>query len=244
MSTKDESVEELDLEVERILKAINDASSTPLKNNIEISKKRSDKLRKLALLVLSVGLILISLSQSSWIIAPTLDFAIRLIVSAAALMCSVFGSALFLYPAASWIIYDRLLRWINSFSEANKMLLTEHGLKLYWPSQLRESLRWEQITSVFLFRPADSMLPESWLVGFGTTKAQPVKIRMSVVEAVGPQLLELLQSKCKWASIDPDLIELWEPRLSGSNNELWLKSLSSAPKEAELMPLYPGDFVG
>ncbi|MBX9724023.1 MAG: serine/threonine protein kinase, partial [Candidatus Obscuribacterales bacterium] len=36
----------------------------------------------------------------------------------------------------------------------------------------------------------------------------------------------------------------WEPRLSGSNNELWLKSLSSAPKEAELMPLYPGDFVG
>ncbi len=243
MTMNDESIDELDLEVERMLNAINEAASKPQQSRQEFLKSRNEKLRKAAILILSIGLIIGALSLSSWIIAPTLNFAVTLIYAATALMCSVFGSALFLYPAASWIVYDRLLKWINSFSEANKLALSENGLKIYWPSQLRESLRWDQITSVFLFRPSDSMLPENWLVGFGTSKAQPVKIKMSVVEAVGPQLLELLQSKCRWASIDPDLIELWEPRLSGSNNELWLKSLSSAPKEAELMPLYPGDFV-
>ncbi len=181
---------------------------------------------------------------SAELLAVVLRFVSEILRSSSILAMSVIGAEFFLYPFSTLILYSALVKWLNSFSQANKLELRQDGLLIGWPSQIKEMLYWDEISSVFLFRPADTMLPEQWLLGFGCSKTRPVAIRMPVASVVGKELLLLLEEKCKWVSIDPDLIELWEPSIVDSHTDLWLKSLSNAPKESELMPLYPGELLG
>lgn len=198
---------------------------------------------QIALAMVTLGSILVPLcwGQTAELLKNVLAISILILASSTNLMFAVLGGGLIVFPLALGILYFYLQRWLNSFTEADRILLNDEGITVYWSAQPAKLLRWTDITSVFLFRPEHTMMPGKWLVGFGTTEARPVNIRHPVAAALGPELLALLKTHCKWASIDPDLIELWEPALADSRTELWLKSLSKAPKESELVPLFPGD---
>lgn len=199
------------------------------------------KREKMSLIVIALlGGSLVPRSQVHGLIIAALTIISKILLLASQIMLTVIGYGLFLYPIAAVIIMGFLYSWLNRFSQANEIDLRLEGILLRWPSGQKKMLVWTDITSVFLFRPANTMLPQNWLLGFGTGMARPLNIRLPVASAVGSALYELLETRCPWASVDPDLIEAWEPAIADSHTELWLKSLSRAPKESELMPLFPG----
>ncbi|MBX9685970.1 MAG: serine/threonine protein kinase [Candidatus Obscuribacterales bacterium] len=198
-----------------------------------------------SLVTLAIVLIGVIIIPAAWVqtgpfVQVLLSVIGKILKASGLTVYAVLGWGLWLYPLATYIIFNRLISWLNGFSQANQVDLSNEGLTVKWLSEQSKKLKWTDITSVFLFRPAHTMLPERWLVGFGTADARPVNIRLPVIQMYGADLIRLLQENCKWASIDPDLIELLEPAIQDSHTELWLKSLNIAPKESELMPLFPG----
>lgn len=163
------------------------------------------------------------------------------IVSAWIILQSVLGILLFLYPVSSIIVLLQLQHWLNEFSRTNRLEIQPDGLAFGWARAPMRVLPWHEITSVFLFRPAHTMMPKKWLVGFGTMGTRPINIKMDLAIAMGPKLIEALKANCPWVSIDPDLIELFEPAIEDNRTELWLKSINQAPQEEQLLPLAPGD---
>ena len=152
-----------------------------------------------------------------------------------------FGLSLLLYPAAVAIGQGYLFRWLNEFSQTNEIEIEHDGIVLGWRGVPQQLLPWRELTSVFLFRPEGTMLPRKWLVGFGYSSTRPVKVQIDVVTPIGQELLSVLKEKAPWISIDPDLIEIFEPAITDSRTELWMKSISQAPQEEQLLPLSPGD---
>lgn len=158
-----------------------------------------------------------------------------------AIVQSQLGILLLLYPVAVGITQAYLFGWLNEFSQTNKIEIADDGVILGWRSAPQELLAWGDLTSIFLFRPEGTMLPRKWLVGFGYSGTRPVKVKIDVVTPIGQQLIAVLKKKAAWISIDPDLIEIFEPAITDSRTELWMKSISQAPKEEQLLPLSPGD---
>lgn len=151
------------------------------------------------------------------------------------------GFILLLYPVAAAIAIWTLFKWLNEFSQTNKIEIADDGIILGWQSTPQELLPWSDLTSVYLFRPENTLLPRKWLVGFGYYNLRPVKVKIEVVTPIGQQLISALKQNAPWISIDPDLIEIFEPAITDSRTELWMKSISQAPQEEQLLPLAPGD---
>ncbi len=151
------------------------------------------------------------------------------------------GWLVLFYPLAIGIVVAALYNWLNTFTQADTIEIHENGISVGWGRRSMFSVNWNDIGSVFLFCPHHTMLPRKWLVGFGTQGSRPVTIKLPVFGNKGMVLLETLKNKVPWMAIDPALIELWEPAIADSHTELWLKSLSNAPKGSELMPLFPGE---
>lgn len=151
------------------------------------------------------------------------------------------GIILLLYPIAVAIVLGALFKWLNEFSQTNRIEIADDGIILGWQSAPQELLPWGDLTSVYLFRPENTLLPKKWLVGFGYYSLRPVKVKIEVVMPIGQQLIAALKEKAPWISIDPDLIEIFEPAITDSRTELWMKSISQAPQEEQLLPLAPGD---
>lgn len=208
-------------------------------------KDTKERMTMVAIVVVGAFLIIpLAWSQAQNFVIQALTIISMILVLASRIMVEVLGGSLILYPLAIVILVQALLTWMNRFTQANKILFKENGLVIRWPWGQSATLPWTDITSIFLIKPTNTMLPEQWLVGFGLALNVPVSIKFPVVTAVGEHLLELMQKHCRWTSIDPDLIESFEPAKSeDSHTELWLKSLSRAPKEAELMPLFPGSLL-
>lgn len=183
--------------------------------------------------------------------APSVDFVFNIAFlflagfsSAWGLFLSAIGFAVLLLPLASGLVLFALLRWIRSFSRADQVLVSDDSLSVGWTALgWNFTLGWQEITSVYLFCPGQTMVPDQWLVGFGTGALRPVTIRLPVLEDSTDKLLRCLKERAPWVSIDPALIEIWEPAIADSHTELWLKSLSTAPGEEHLMPLFPGATV-
>ncbi|MBX9569797.1 MAG: serine/threonine protein kinase [Candidatus Obscuribacterales bacterium] len=151
------------------------------------------------------------------------------------------GLLLLLYPVAIIIGLRTLLKWFNEFSQTNRIDIADDGIVLGWQSTPQELIPWGDLTSIFLFRPESTMLPRKWLVGFGCSATRPINVKIDVVTPIGRELLAVLKKKAPWISIDPDLIEIFEPAIADSRTELWMKSISQAPQEEQLLPLTPGD---
>ncbi len=151
------------------------------------------------------------------------------------------GIIILLYPVAAAITLRALFTWLNEFSQTNRIEIADDGIILGWQSAPQELLPWVDLTSVFLFRPEGTLLPRKWLVGFGYYNLRPVKVKIEVVTPIGQELIAALKQKAPWISIDPDLIEIFEPAITDSRTELWMKSISAAPQEEQLLPLAPGD---
>jgi len=202
----------------------------------------SSKTSLKSLVVLAIGIVVLiaSWSKVQFIFLGLTKITSMILYLAMWIVTGTLGWGLLLYPVAIIIVLNLLRVWLNKFSDFSEVKVFESGIELAWSSGLHKNLLWEDITSVFLFRPLDTMLPEKWLVGFGCNMVRPVTVRLPVTNVVGPLLLEALKSNCRWASIDPDLLECWEPETVDSQTRLWLRSLSAAPKEQQLMPLFPG----
>lgn len=164
----------------------------------------------------------------------------RILIESVTLYCAATGWLILSYPIAVSIIFLALLNWLQSFTHANVIDIADDGIRVGWGVKSFFLLRWDDIGSIFLFCPHHTMLPRKWLVGFGTQGSRPVTIKLPVFGERGMLLLETVRAKAPWMSIDPALIELWEPAIADSHTELWLKSLSNAPRGHELMPLFPG----
>ena len=207
------------------------------------AKGLGERFNLLAIVLFAMWLIPFTWSKSQDFVSGLLAVVGGILANSSTLVVGALGWGLLLYPVAITVTFVYCHHWINRFGQANQIYLMFDGLKVAWPSQLGKKLEWTDISSVFLFRPLETMLPDKWLVGFGTRGAQPVSVRLPVVTECGKDLLELLKTNCPWASVDPDLIELWEPAVADSHTELWIKSLTKAPKESELMPLFPGNHL-
>ncbi|MFX6803861.1 hypothetical protein ABTH20_20600, partial [Acinetobacter baumannii] len=85
--------------------------------------------------------------------------SILILASSTNLMFAVLGGGLIVFPLALGILYFYLQRWLNSFTEADRILLNDEGITVYWSAQPAKLLRWTDITSVFLFRPEHTMMP-------------------------------------------------------------------------------------
>lgn len=164
----------------------------------------------------------------------------RILIESVTLYCAATGWLILSYPIAVSIIFLALLNWLQSFTHANVIDIADDGIRVGWGVKSFFLLCWDDIGSIFLFCPHHTMLPRKWLVGFGTQGSRPVTIKLPVFGERGMLLLETVRAKAPWMSIDPALIELWEPAIADSHTELWLKSLSNAPRGHELMPLFPG----
>jgi tRNA A-37 threonylcarbamoyl transferase component Bud32 len=232
------------------------ASSCAAKNGSDTAKPwryvgTSERVTMVKIIAVAAVAVPLAWSQA-YHVAEGLVFIIsKILLLASQIVIGVLGWSLILYPVAIIIVLSLIRQWLTRFSQANKLDLRQDGLAIGWTSWLMrwpwaEEIRlpWTEITSVFLIRPSYTMLPQRWLVGFGNATNFPVSVRLPVAVAVGVPLYELLKTHCRWVSIDPDLIEAFEPALADdSHTELWLKSLSKAPKESELMPLFPGSVL-
>lgn len=156
------------------------------------------------------------------------------------LFLSATGGFVLVYPIAVFVTLSSLLNWLNGFTKADHVEVAEDGLLVGWGGRSFFKIRWDEMNSVFLFCPHHTMLPRKWQVGVGTMGQRPVQIKLPVFEGKGQPVLEMIKRQAPWLSVDPALIELWEPVIADSHTELWLKSLSAAPKGDELLPLFPG----
>ncbi len=198
-------------------------------------------------LIVLIGALIVPLvwAQLSGLVFSLLLVLSKILLASSALVLTILSWGLLLYPVAGLIILVYLSGWLNQFSNADRIDFSDDGLILRFPSRKKILLDWQDISSVYLFRPNYTMLPERWLVGFGSPAARPISLKMPAASLQSERLLNALKDKCKWISIDPDLIELWEPATADSRMELWLKTLTNAPRESELMPLFPGaDLAG
>lgn len=200
-----------------------------------------ERITLLAIVAFSAWLIPFAWQQASTIVIGITSILSLFLVMAGNILVNTIGLSLLFYPIAIILLLSSLLAWLNRFSQANYSEVHKDGIYMKYRSHVSRKLIWTELSSVFLFRPHGTMLPEKWEVGFGTSMARPVTVQLSAVADISEQLVEMLKENCPWASIDPDLLELWEPAIADSHTELWMKSLSSAPKENQLLPLFPGD---
>lgn len=170
----------------------------------------------------------------------SLSFIKYIVTNAFSLFLGATGWFILLYPIAVIFTLHWLYSWLNAFSRADQVDVAEDGLQITWTGRNSMHLPWEEMQSVILFCPHHSMLPRKWDVLIGTARERPVQINLSVFEGKGQLLLDTIKAKARWLAVDPALVELWEPVIADSHTELWLKSLSAAPKGDELLPLFPG----
>lgn len=173
---------------------------------------------------------------------PQLGELIWLIITAAInLFLSAVGWYVLLYPLAGAIFLYLMTIWMQEFTQSRKIGARDDGIWVESWAGHNMQFTWSDLTSIFLFCPFGSMIPDKWLVGIGSaTTERPVTIRMDAFGYWGPGFLKLVKEQAPWLSVDPALIELWEPAIADSRTELWLKSISKAPDEEKLLPLVPG----
>ncbi|MBY0549994.1 MAG: serine/threonine protein kinase [Candidatus Obscuribacterales bacterium] len=170
-----------------------------------------------------------------------LEYVVR---NAFVLFLGATGWLILLYPIAVIFTLCWLYNWLNAFSRADKVEIADDGLVITWTGRNSMRISWEEMQSVILFCPHHTMLPRKWGVVIGTARERPVQINLKVFEGKGQLLLDTIKAKARWLAVDPALVELWEPVIADSHTELWLKSLSAAPKGEELLPLFPGAKLG
>ncbi len=173
---------------------------------------------------------------------PQVGALIGLVVSAAiSLFLSAVGWSVLLYPVAAVISLYVLMTWTSEFTQSRKIEASDNGIWVQSWLGHKMLFTWSDLTSIFLFCPFGSMIPDKWLVGIGNSVTdRPVTLRMDAFGDWGPDFLRLIKEHACWLSVDPALIELWEPAIADSRTELWLKSISKAPDEEKLLPLLPG----
>ncbi len=200
-----------------------------------------EKMTMLVILAFSAWLVPFVWQQASTIVVGLANVLSLFLIIATTILLQTIGLSLLLYPIAVVLLLSSLLAWLNSTTQANYAEVHKDGIYMKFRSQVRRKIAWTDISSVFLFRPQETMLPEKWLVGFGTSSLRPLTVQITAISDLSGQLVEMLKENCPWVSIDPELLELWEPAIADSHTDLWLKSLSNAPKENQLVPLFPGD---
>ncbi len=130
----------------------------------------------------------------------------------------------------------------------NRLHISADSVRLYTKRMgciLRQmKVRWEDLQSVTLTKPRNSASSCSWQIHFytGNNKLKPaLRLKLSALEPSQQRaLIEAIECQAPQSKIDATLLELFRTDHGKSYTELWLQSLSSAPKRERLTPLQEG----
>ena len=129
----------------------------------------------------------------------------------------------------------------------NRIQITPQAISLYsrrGRTRFAErTVRWSDLVSVMLHRPKNSASTDKWQIHLCCgTGSKPLKLNFAAFPGVAEQraFIQAIEKYAPHSAIDSALLEYFVAPATKSYTELWLQSLSSAPKRERLAPLQPG----
>lgn len=126
------------------------------------------------------------------------------------------------------------------------LLVGQKGMKLRWQCwflKMNGSLMpWSEFSGLRLEKPRKTTVADNWLVAFDSSENRPLKLKLAGLTAQldRERLLEAVDKYAPTMSVDPEILQVFEPPHKRSYTELWLESLAAPPKRERLNPVAAG----
>lgn len=133
--------------------------------------------------------------------------------------------------------------------QPNRIALVRHGLRLslVWHKLVfyNAVYKWEDMLEFQLDQFGDDVNPEKWRMQIVMRGGHKVHLMLSSIKGTQARetLLRTITQMAPNAKQDPDLIRALLPPQKESYTELWLQSLTTAPKRSRLTPLEKGQKI-
>lgn len=126
------------------------------------------------------------------------------------------------------------------------LLIGPKGLKLRWQwgrmAVNGTLMPWSDFSALKLEKPGKTTVAENWLVTFESEKLRPLRLKLAGLpgQLDRERMLEAVDRYATALSVDPEILQAFEPPQKRSYTELWLESLAAPPKRERLNPVAAG----
>ncbi len=126
------------------------------------------------------------------------------------------------------------------------LLIGQKGIKLrwqFWSLKMIGKLKpWSDFSGLKLEKPRKTTVADNWLISFDSEKGRPLRLKLAGLTAQldRERLLEAVDKYAGTMSVDPEILQVFEPPQKRSYTELWLESLAAPPKRERLNPVAEG----